>query len=109
MIPIFSHYVPVRLIFLAGVEALVLLVAAYVGFSLHLAEPGLATAGSGAVVSPHIVAFAFGMLVLMTSMGLYQTDLWEDTQSVGMRLAAAFVLGFALTGLVSVLVPTLRL
>ena len=42
MIPIFSHYVPGRLIFLAGLEALVLLLAAYVvaGLGIWL---GLAT------------------------------------------------------------------
>jgi len=42
-------------------------------------------------------------------MGLYQVDLWGDTQTVGVRLAAAFMLGFVVTSLASILVPSLQL
>ena len=36
MIRIFSHYVSRKLVFLVGLDALVLMLAAYVGISLHL-------------------------------------------------------------------------
>src|SRR5215813_34527 len=107
MIPIFSHYVPGRLIFLAALEAGVLLLAAYVGISMHMAEPGV-IASSAPSLPPQIVAFVFGMLIVMSSMGLYQPALWGNTQAVGVRLVAALVLGFTVIGLVSHLVPSLH-
>ena len=109
MINIFSHYVPGRLIFLAGLEALVLLLSAYVGIALHLGEPGVAVPAFSMAMPPQAYVFALSMLVVMTSMGLYQADVWRDTQSIGMRLAAAFMVGFVITGLVAFFVPSLRL
>ncbi len=44
----------------------------------------------------------------MLSMGLYQWDLWNNTQSIRVRLVAAFVLGFAMIGLGTYLVPSLH-
>ena len=107
MIHLFSHYVPGRLIVLAALEALVLLVAAYVGISLNLAESGAAIPGAGAAVPSQAGAFVLGMMIVMSSMGLYQPDLWNNTQSTRLRLVTAFLLGFAITGLVSYLVPSL--
>jgi sugar transferase (PEP-CTERM system associated) len=107
MINIFSHYVPGRLVFLAGLEALVLLLSAYVGIAVHLGEPVGTAPGSS--LSPQAVVFALGMLIVMCSMGLYQVELWENSQLVSMRLAAAFMLGFLVTGLAAWLVPSLHL
>jgi sugar transferase (PEP-CTERM system associated) len=109
MINIFSHYVPGRLLFLAGLEALVLLLSAYVGIALHLGEPGVSVMAFGTSMPPQAYVFALSMLVVMTSMGLYQADLWRDTQTIGMRLAAAFMVGFVITGLIAFFVPSLRL
>jgi len=47
-------------------------------------------------------AFALGMMIVMSSMGLYQPDLWNNTRSIRARLVIAFLLGFAITGLVLV-------
>lgn len=107
MINLFNHFVPGRLIVLAALEALVLLVAAYVGISLHLSGSGAAISGAGDAVPSQAGAFALGMMIVMSSMGLYRPDLWDNNQSVGVRLAAAFVLGFAVTSVVSYLVPSL--
>jgi sugar transferase (PEP-CTERM system associated) len=107
VIHIFSHFVPGRPIFLAALDALVLLISAYVGISLHLAGIGAAISGPGAAVPPQAVAFALSMMIVMSSMGLYQPDLGDNSQSVGVRLVTAFLLGFAVTGLVSYLVPSL--
>jgi len=96
--------------FLACLEALVLLLAAYVGISLHFTEPGAALAGGLAAVPSKAVLFTAGMLIVISSMGLYQPDLWQNNaQAVGARLVAAFLLGFLVTGGVSYLVPSLRL
>ena len=73
MIRIFSHYVPGKLIFLAGLEALALLFAAYVGISMHFGS-GAAIGASAPGISPQAAAFAAGMLILMTTMGLYHPD-----------------------------------
>jgi hypothetical protein len=48
------------------------------------------------------------LIVIMLSMGLYQWDLWNNTQSIRVRLVAAFVLGFAMIGLGTYLVPSLH-
>src|SRR5262245_51333064 len=108
MINIFSHYVPGRLMFLAGLEALVLLLAAYVGIALHLGEPGVPIGIFGASVPAQAYVFALSMLIVMTSMGLYTSELWRDMQTVAMRLTAAFMVGFAITGLIAFFVPSLR-
>lgn len=109
MIHLFRHYVPGRLIVLAGLEALVLLIAAYVGISVYLAGSGAAIPGAGAAVSSQAVAFALGMMIIMSSMGMYQPDLWDRNQSVGVRWAAAFLLGFVVLVLASYyLVPSLN-
>ena len=108
MIHIFRHYVPGRLIILATLEALVLLISACVGISLHLAGSGAAIPGAGAAVPPQAVVFALGMMVIMSSMGLYQPDSRDSDQSIGVRWAAAFLLGFAVTVLASYLEPSLN-
>jgi len=108
MINIFSHYVSGRLILLAGLEALVLLLSACLGIALHLGEPAMAgrlLAG----VPTQAFWFALGMLVVMSSMGLYQLDLWRDTQTAGVRLAAAFLLAFLVSGLGAYFLPSLHL
>jgi sugar transferase (PEP-CTERM system associated) len=107
MIRLFTHYVPGRLIVLASLEALVLLMAAYVGISLDLARSGAAISGAAEAVPSQAGAFALGMMIVMSSMGLYQPDLWNNTRSIRARLVIAFLLGFAITGLVWSLMPSL--
>ena len=107
MIRLFTHYVPGRLIVLASLEAVVLLMAAYVGISLDLARSGAAISGAAEAVPSQAGAFALGMMIVMSSMGLYQPDLWNNTRSIRARLILAFLLGFAITGLVWSLIPSL--
>jgi sugar transferase (PEP-CTERM system associated) len=107
MVQIFSHYVPGRLILLAILEALVLLLAACVGLSLHLTGSAAAVTQTSAIVPPQAAVFAVGMVIMMSTMGLYDWDAWDDRQSVGARLAGAFLLGFMVLGVVSYLWPSL--
>lgn len=106
MIHLFSHYVPGRLIVLATLEALVWLIAAYFGISLYVGGSGAAISGAGEAVPSQAGAFALGMMIVMSSMGLYQPDLWNNTQSIRVRLVTAFLLAIAIAGLVSYLVPS---
>jgi sugar transferase (PEP-CTERM system associated) len=108
MIHIFSHYVHGRLIALAVIEALVLLIAAYVGISLHIVGSGAAFSSAGAPVPPQAIAFAMCMMIVISSVGLYQPDLWDRNQPIAARLVAAFVLGFAAMGLIAYVVPALN-
>jgi sugar transferase (PEP-CTERM system associated) len=107
MIHIFRHYVPGRLIALAVMEALVLFLAAYVGIFLHIMGSGAAFSGAAAPVPPQAIAFAVCMMLVISSVGLYQPDLWDSNKSIAARLAAAFVLGFAGMGLIASVAPAL--
>jgi len=107
MIQLFKHYVPGRLILLAALEALMLLMAACVGLSLHLAGSGGAVSDTGAVVPPHAVAFALGMVVVISSMGLYGWDAWGNDEFVRARLSFAFLLGLCVMVGISYLMPSL--
>lgn len=105
MIQLFNHYVPRRLIVLAILEALVLLMAAYVGISLAIAEAGTTLSGAVFAVPSQAGVFALGMMIVMSSMGLYQPDLWDDSRSIRTRLIVVFLLCFAITGVVSYFMP----
>ena len=107
MIHLFSHYVSGRLIVLAALEALVLLISVYVGISLNLAGSAAGIPGASEAVPPLAGAFALGMPIVMSSMGLYQPDLWNAAPSTRARLVTAIILGFAITGLMSYLMPSL--
>lgn len=105
MIQLFNHYVPRRLIVLAVLEALVLVMAAYIGISMDIAESGMALSDATFAVPSQAGVFALGMMIVMSSMGLYQTDLWHDGQSVKTRLVLAFLLCTAIAGFTSYLLP----
>jgi sugar transferase (PEP-CTERM system associated) len=108
LIHVFSHYVPTRLIVLAAVEAVILMIAAYAGISLQLGGSGAVIPSAVEAVPSLAIGFAVGMVIVMSSLGLYQPDLWGNKQAVAARLAVAFLLGFLATGLVSYLVPSLN-
>jgi len=107
MIHIFSHYVSWRVLALAAVEATVLLIAVQIGIALQFAESRAAMSAFGGDVPAQAAAFALGMLAIMTSMGLYQSDQRNNNRSAWARIAGAFLLGFAIVGLISYLVPSL--
>jgi sugar transferase (PEP-CTERM system associated) len=106
MINLFSHYIPGRSLVLAAMEAAVLLIAAQIGISLELADSRAAISGGSLAVLSQATAFALGMIIIMSSMGLYQTDLWNNIQSVRLRVLTAFVVGTAIVGVVAYLMST---
>ena len=105
MIHLFNHYVPGRMVVLAFLEALVLLMAAYVGISLDLAGSVIESSGAAYAAPSQAGAFALGMIIVMSSMGLYQPDMESDSRSIRVRLVIALLLGFGFTGLLSYLMP----
>lgn len=108
MIRVFSHYISVRLVLLVILEALVWMASVRAGLSFHLVGSGTTVAEAGAMVAPLAAAFTLGMLIVISSMGLYHLELWKDAQSVLLRLAAAAVLGLGLTLVVLQLMPSLH-
>ena len=109
MVRIFSHYISARLILLIMLEAAVLIAAVRLGLWVHLAASDAATGVVDASVSLPAAAFGLGMVMVMKSMGLYQPSVLRDTQAVLTRLAAAVMLGLAVTALLMHLVPSLYL
>jgi sugar transferase (PEP-CTERM system associated) len=105
MINLFSHFVPGRTAVLAASEAVMLLLAAYFGIS-NVAGSGPLIAGHGLVMPSLAVVFAVSMIIVMSSMGLYQPDLWNRSRSIEGRLVIAFALGFAITIVASSLTPS---
>ena len=105
MIQLFSHYVPARLMVLILLEALVIAFTAYVGISMNLSESGMPESDLVLTVPSQAGVFAVVMMVVLSSMGLYQPDLWNQEQSVRRRLLVAFLVCFAITALVSYFLP----
>jgi sugar transferase (PEP-CTERM system associated) len=106
MVNLFSHYIPRRSLVLAAIEAAVLLIAALVGMSLQIAGWHAASSGGGILVLSEASAFALGMTAVMSSMGLYQTDLSNNIQSVSLRVVTAYATAFAVVGLIAYLMST---
>ena len=106
MINLFNHYIPRKSLLLAAMEAAVLLIAAQIGMSLELAGSHTAIAEGGIAVLREASAFALGMIVIMSSMGLYQADLWSNVHSVSLRVVTAFAAVFAIVGLMAYLMPS---
>jgi sugar transferase (PEP-CTERM system associated) len=104
---IFNHYVSWRVLVLALVEGTVLLIAVQIGIALQFAESRAAMSELGAEVPAQAAAFALGMMAIMAGMGLYQSDPRSNSRSAVGRVVGAFLLGFAVVGLVSYLVPSL--
>jgi sugar transferase (PEP-CTERM system associated) len=107
MIHIFNHYVPWRLVLLVGLEAVVLLLAVQVGVSLQIAGLQSTISPDGLAAPGEAAAFTLGMMVFMASMGLYQSDQWNNTQCIRARLVAPFALALAMVAMIAWIVPSL--
>jgi sugar transferase (PEP-CTERM system associated) len=107
MFHIFNHYIPSRMVILACLEAAVLLVVAQFGISLYQFVDAHAAISAVETVSPAAaVLLASVMMLVMAGMGLYQSDLWNNTQWVRARLFAPFALGFGVAAAAYLLAPT---
>jgi sugar transferase (PEP-CTERM system associated) len=108
MIRIFSHYIPIRTLFLVGLETLVLVLSIHFGLSLGgiAPDPG---ASQSFYIEPAVLMLAVFILTTMTAMGLYDAEVREAVGITLLRLLLAFVLGLVLAALAIALVPSFAL
>ncbi len=110
MIRIFKHYVATSLLFLAIVEALILLSSMQVGVALRFTKihPGyIESVGS---ITPKAFVFTFIMLAIMMAFGLYQRNTGEQgAWGDFIRLTASFLIGLIVMILVFYTFPGLYL
>jgi sugar transferase (PEP-CTERM system associated) len=108
MIRIFSHYIPIRTLFLVGLETLVLVLSIHFGLALGGIAPD-AGASQSFSIEPAVVMLAVFILTTMTAMGLYDAEVREAVGITLLRLLLAFVLGLVLAALAIALVPSFAL
>ena len=109
MLRVFNHYIPIPIAVLILVEALILALSIYFGSSLRFGQVSLPLVDADLSFGGIATVFAALMLVTMTTFGLYQRDAMDSFVGAMLRLAASFVMGFAIMSLLFYLVPTLFL
>jgi len=106
VIRIFSHYIPLRTLFLFSLETLVLLVSIYFGLVLNVLPTDSATQASLHIV-PKVAFLVLLILTTMTAMGLYDSGVREALGVTLLRLFIAFVAGLALAAALLTMFPAL--
>lgn len=106
MIRIFSHYIPIRTLFLVGLETLVLILSIHFGLALSGLSPDPSAAQPYPLI-PMVAMLAVFILTTMTAMGLYDSEVREAVGMTLLRLLLAFVLGLVLAALAITLFPSL--
>ena len=109
MLRVFNHYVPIPIAVLILVEALILALSIYFGSSIRFGQVSLPLITADLSFGGIATVFAALMLAMMTTFGLYQRDAMDSFVGAMLRLAASFVMGFAIMSLLFYLVPTLFL
>ena len=104
---IFRHYVPTPMLLLGAVEGLLLTLAVYAGVWV-LVHQGFPT--GNAVLDPLLpraLLFPAIFLSTMSAAGLYEIGLRDGAQGIAIRLAASFLAGGLLLGLLFYTFPRL--
>lgn len=109
MIRIFSHYIPIRTLFLLSLESLVLIVSIYFGLAFSNLTPDASMPVVPLPLGAVVAVLAVFLISTMTAMGLYDSALHEAVGITLLRLLIAFVLGLVLASLAITLFPSLRL
>ncbi len=109
MVRVFGHYFSARLLLLIVSEALVIVLSVRVGLWFHLNALGLPLADPATEV-PLASAFGICILLIMSSMGLYEQCQSHETRTAfRVRVIAALLLGLGLAVLAMHTVSTLNL
>ncbi|MHB1529588.1 MAG: TIGR03013 family XrtA/PEP-CTERM system glycosyltransferase [Acidiferrobacteraceae bacterium] len=108
MIRIFRHYVPKALLFLAMIEALIIVSAIYAGVGLRFLGHRQAVAHLSPIF-PKAAVFLMVMLAAMSALGLYQRHLHEGQWGYLPRLGMSFIVGLALMSILFYVMPSLFL
>ena len=105
MVRVFHHYVSAKLIFLVGLDALLLLFAVYAGVAMNASLSGQAP-----VVSPaNAFVYLIGILFVFAGTGFYQLNLLEHSKTIRRCLYATAPVCFAVTFLIASMGPKLGL
>ena len=109
MIRIFSHYIPIRTLFLLSLESLVLICSIYLGLAFTNLTPETTLPVVPLPVGFIVAVLAVFLLSSMTAMGLYDSGLHEALGITLLRLLIAFVLGLVLASIAISIFPSLSL
>lgn len=104
MVRIFRHYLSVKLLAIIALEAVVFALAIRLGLAFNHFS-GLPREEAFSLFP--IAMFVFGMVIVMSAVGLYSADGWTDLRSVRMRIVAVALLVLVLIFLMTLLPPSL--
>lgn len=109
MIRIFRHYVPVQLLFLAAVEAAILILSIYLAVAVRFAGADAADILSIGPIVSRAVLFACVMLATMTAFGMFTRESQTGSLSYYVRFLASFAVGGVAMAFIFYLLPDLLL
>jgi len=104
----FRHYVPPAVLFLGLVDALLLLVAAELGWVVRAGQIGMAVEPV-ATRLPQLLSFAVPLQIALVAVGAYGVGSFLSLRFAAARLAVAVSLGVVFLSLIFFLVPALSL
>jgi sugar transferase (PEP-CTERM system associated) len=108
MIRIFSHYVPLRALFLLTFEILLVSIVVLVGLGAGTAPSELVSASPVPLYAKGLL-LAFCVVTVMTAVGLYDEDASDGVRATVLRMVFAFVLGLIVLSMVFILIPDVRI
>lgn len=94
MIRFSRHYISVHLILIIGLDIVLLISSLYLGVSTRFLETGDQLPESLGPIMPKAVLFAMVMVLIMTALGMYNSDWMAGVRVLAMRTLASFALGF---------------
>lgn len=109
MIRIFKHYMPKALLYLGVVEALILLLALYMGVSVRFPGDTIEEVAALHSLLPNAVIFVLVMVGIMTALGLYQREIKEGEWGYFPRLGLSLIAGLGVMSAIFYVVPSLSL
>ena len=109
MLRVFNHYIPIPIAVLILIEALILALSIFFGSSIRFGQVSLPLVAEASSFGGIATVFAALMIITMTTFGLYQRDAMDSFVNAMLRLAASFVMGFAIMSFTFYIFPTLFL
>lgn len=109
MIRIFRHYVPVQLLFLAAVEAAILVLSIYLAVAVRFAGADAADLLSIGPIIWRALLFACVMLVTMTAFGMFTRASQTGDLGYYVRFLASFTVGGIAMTFIFYMLPSLLL
>jgi len=93
MVRIFRHYVPAQLVWLAGIEFLILFLSMYLGYTLRFVGGDANEFMVHGSIVPRAILFSLVMIITMTAFGMFTRE--SQTGNIGyyFRFLASFLVG----------------